>query len=131
MIIISNMGYHTTQKQAVLDWVKSRKDHPTAQEIYEGVKQGLPNISFATVYRNLNALAQEGQINEVQFVDHVKRYESETHPHQHFICQKCTRIVDMELSELLNVPQVASKMKCHKVESFHLELIGTCAACIK
>ena len=123
------MSYKTTQKQAVLQWVTAAKNHPTAQEVYEGVREALPKISFATVYRNLSTLASEGKIKEVQFVDKKKRYEGMMHQHQHFICSKCERIIDMELSKLLNVTEAVKKMQCHLVESYNLELVGVCAAC--
>ena len=124
------MAYTTTQKQAVLRWVKDSRNHPTAQEVFEGLKSDMPTLSFATVYRNLAALAKEGQINEVQFLGQKKRYEGLTHEHQHFICEKCNRIIDMELSELLNVKEACDKMQCHDVRTYNLELIGTCAACM-
>ncbi len=123
------MSYQTSQKQAVLHWVMQSKHHPTADDVFQGVKGDLPKISFATVYRNLDALAQEGKIKEVQFVDKKKRYEPLLHPHQHFICTKCERIIDMELSKLLNVEEIGKKLQCHQVQSFNLELIGLCAAC--
>lgn len=125
------MSYKTTQKQAVLEYVSQAKNHPTAQEVYEGVRETLPKISFATVYRNLDTLAKAGQIKEVQFVDKKKRYEAIMHDHQHFICSKCGRVIDMELSKLLNVTEAVKKMQCHLVESYNLELIGVCAACRK
>lgn len=123
------MSYKTTQKQAVLEYVTQAKNHPTAQEVYEGVRETLPRISFATVYRNLDSLAKQGQIKEVQFVDKKKRYEAVMHDHQHFICSQCDRIIDMELSKLLNVTEAVKKMQCHLVQSYNLELIGVCAAC--
>lgn len=123
------MSYKTTQKQAVLEYVLQAKNHPTAQEVYEGVRETLPKISFATVYRNLDNLAKAGQIKEVQFVDKKKRYEAIMHDHQHFICSKCDRVIDMELSKLLNVTEAVKKMQCHLVESYNLELIGVCAVC--
>ena len=123
------MSYQTTQKQAIFDWVRNSESHPTAQEVFEEVKKDLPQISFATVYRNLNALAKDGLIKEVQFVDNVKRYEGRTEPHQHFICKDCDRIIDMQLSELLNVSDIADQLKCHEVNEFRLELVGTCASC--
>lgn len=124
------MSYKTSQKEAILNVVKRSKNHPTAQEVYEQVRLAVPKISFATVYRNLAQLAKDRQISEVQFVDNKKRYEALLHPHQHFICNKCGRIIDMELSKLLNVEETVQKMQCHKVESFNLELMGTCAKCL-
>lgn len=123
--------YKTTQKQAILEWMVQAKHHPTVEDVYKGVKEKLPKISFATVYRNLQKLVVEGQVKEVQFVDKKKRYETLLHDHQHFICTDCHRIIDMELSKLLNVGEISKKLQCHEVKTFNLELIGLCAACRK
>ena len=123
------MSYQTSQKQAILRFVMKSKSHPTADEVFSGVQNELPQIGFATVYRNLATLAQEGKIKEVQFVDKKKRYEGNTHQHQHFICKGCNRIIDMELTTLLNVTETVEQMQCHQVDDYNLELIGLCAKC--
>jgi Fe2+ or Zn2+ uptake regulation protein len=123
------MSYKTAQKMAILRHVKESRNHPTAQEVFDCVKKDMPNISFATVYRNLGALAEAGEIKEVQFIDKKKRYEGILELHQHFICEKCERIIDMQLSELLNIDQASEQMQCHQVNSFNLELLGICAKC--
>ncbi|MGN0077024.1 MAG: transcriptional repressor, partial [Parafannyhessea sp.] len=57
---------NTRQRQMVLDEVRSRCDHPTAEQIYEAVRARDPRVSQATVYRNLHLLAQEGQILSIK-----------------------------------------------------------------
>ena len=47
---------YSRQRQAVWDFIRERKDHPTASVVYEGVRQVFPNISLGTVYRNLMLL---------------------------------------------------------------------------
>ena len=53
---------YSMQREIVLENVLSRKDHPTAEMIYEDVRETIPNISLGTVYRNLNLLSDEGKI---------------------------------------------------------------------
>lgn len=125
------MSYKTSQKEAILSFVMSSKSHPTADEVFLGVQKTLPQIGFATVYRNLASLAKEGKIKEVQFIDKKKRYEGNTHEHQHFICKQCDRIIDMELTALLNVHETVEQMQCHQVENYELELLGTCSKCLE
>ena len=48
------------QREFILKNVLLRKDHPTAEKIYEDVREAIPNISLGTVYRNLNLLTEEG-----------------------------------------------------------------------
>ena len=49
---------HSRQREAILAFLKPRKDHPTADMIYNGVKKEFPNISLGTVYRNLTLLSE-------------------------------------------------------------------------
>ena len=125
------MAYQTTQKQAILRHVVVSKSHPTAEEVFSAVQKDLPAIGYATVYRNLATLAKEGKIKEVQFIDKKKRYEGNLHQHQHFICTDCDRIIDLELTELLNIDEASEKIQCHEVTDYNLELIGRCTACKK
>lgn len=106
------------------------KTHPSAQEVYEGVKEKLPNIGVATVYRNLDKLVEEGKIKEFDFGEKKKRYDGAVHPHQHFVCTQCARVIDMELSKLLNIEKTVEKVQCHRVESYELELRGVCSLCL-
>ena len=48
---------HSRQREAILTELRSRKDHPTAEELYLSLKPHMPNLSLGTVYRNLNMLA--------------------------------------------------------------------------
>ncbi len=53
----------TKQRKAILKVLKHTDSHPTADWIYEKVREEIPNISLGTVYRNLNVLAELGKIN--------------------------------------------------------------------
>ena len=54
------------QRRTILDIVKSgRLGHPTAADVYDEVRKTMPNISLGTVYRNLNMLADDGDISRV------------------------------------------------------------------
>ncbi len=123
------MNYVTTQRAAILTAVKDLRTHPTAKEIFSVVKQKLPDISFATVYRNLSHLAKNGHLKEVTFTDDAVRYDSFLRDHQHFICRGCHKIFDLELSKLLNVESEVKKIQCHEVKSYNLELYGRCHSC--
>lgn len=123
------MNYLTVQRQTILETVKSLRTHPTAKEIFSKVREKLPEISFATVYRNLSHLVEQDQLKSVNFVDDAIRYDSLLREHQHFICNKCKNIYDLELSKLLNVEEQVKRIQCHEVESFNLELYGVCHKC--
>ena len=90
-----------------MDFLCTRKDHPTAGVIYENVRNVIPNLSLGTVYRNLALLASNGQIKKIDAAGDTVHYDADTSRHQHFICRNCGAvedifIVDDELLECVN-----------------------------
>ena len=58
------MGY-SRQRQMILSALKETKSHPTAQDIYEKVRERDSKISLGTVYRNLALLSKNGNISRI------------------------------------------------------------------
>ena len=85
---------NTKQRQLVLQAVQSRKDHPTAEQIYEEVHEWDAKISSGTVYRNLNCLSEDGVICHVR-VPGADRYDLRTDLHYHMFCLKCKKVIDL------------------------------------
>ena len=50
------------QREAILDFLSKRKDHPKADTVYDNVRKEFPNISLGTVYRNLTLLSDMGEL---------------------------------------------------------------------
>ena len=63
------MANYSKQREAILNELQNRCDHPTATQVYEGVKKVIPNISLGTVYRNLASLVESGEILSVAVGD--------------------------------------------------------------
>ena len=80
---------HSRQRDAILNFLKTRKDHPTAEVVYTNVREIYPKISMGTVYRNLNLLASNGDILKISLEDDSAHFDGFTHPHCHFFCKKC------------------------------------------
>ncbi|MDD6352259.1 MAG: transcriptional repressor [Lachnospiraceae bacterium] len=89
---------NTLQRAAVLNDLKHRSDHPTAEMVYTTVKNDIPNISLATVYRNLRGLAKDEEI--ISFTQNGKEhFDGNTVPHVHLCCKSCGRIEDLMLTK--------------------------------
>jgi len=117
----------TCQRKIILDYLKSVKIHPCAEEVYSAVKKRLPHISLGTVYRNLKFLKEKGDIQEIPCrTCEVSHYDGDISPHGHFICQKCRRIFDVFEKEdsLKN-----KKLKVGKVNNYQIYFYGTCKKC--
>ena len=83
------------QRAAILENVKGRKDHPTADMVYMSVREEYPKISLGTVYRNLSLLSEMHEILRLHFGDGTEHYDGDTSDHDHFICTRCGKIIDL------------------------------------
>jgi Fur family peroxide stress response transcriptional regulator len=119
----------TPQRDAVLQVILNREDHPTANEIFEAARQRLPTISYATVYNSLRYLKDAGLVHEIKFGDSASRYDRETDRHDHAICNECGKLVDFDLPQTAELMQAAARKSRFKPESVHLTLRGLCADC--
>lgn len=121
-------GYMRSSKQrdAVLQVLKISCDHPTADMIYERVKERIPNISLGTVYRNLGQLHDEGLITIIESSDKKVHYEGNLEDHIHFLCKKCDIITDIFCKN--EVPKVFDNLG-HQVESQKTVYYGICKDC--
>ena len=79
---------NTAQRDAILKYLKLHKNHPTAQQVYDGIKKELPHISLATVYRNLNIMAKDGKVLKIE-INKEQHFDGNACTHQHFVCKKC------------------------------------------
>jgi Fur family transcriptional regulator, peroxide stress response regulator len=119
----------TPQREAVLRAIQERDDHPTASDIFEAARKGLPGISYATVYNSLKYLKQEGLVREISFGDGASRYDGVTERHDHAICTQCGKLVDFDLAEAAELMRAAARKSRFKPESVHLTLLGLCPDC--
>ena len=119
----------TPQRDAVLQVILAREDHPTANEIFEAARQRLPTISYATVYNSLRYLKEAGLVHEIKFGDSASRYDRETDRHDHAICNSCGKLVDFDLPQIAELMQAAARKSRFKPESVHLTLRGLCVDC--
>ena len=121
----------TKQRQAVLQVIRESEEHLTANEVFEKARVVLPGISFATVYNSLRFLKQEGYIGEVRFGSDSARYDRKLTRHDHALCNKCGKLVDLELSIPDELLRAAARRSKFKPESIELTLRGSCPECSK
>src|ERR1041384_1678615 len=119
----------TRQREAVLQVIRSREDHPTANEIFQAARQNLPTISYAPVYNSLRFLKEAGLVHEIKFGDGASRYDRETGRHDHAICSECGKLVDFDLPEAAELMQAAARKSKFQAASVHLTLRGVCPDC--
>ena len=116
----------THQREEILAFLRSKRAHFNAVEIYDAVRSEIPNISLGTVYRNLGKLVEDGEIITVETDNRSIYYDGYVAPHTHFVCQKCGMIYDFEEEEQ-NFRSI--KDQGFVIEKHRTVLYGECAHC--
>jgi Fe2+ or Zn2+ uptake regulation protein len=127
---IKDLGL-TRQREVVLRVIREEQEHLTANEVFDKAKQLLPGISFATVYNSLRYLKKAGHIAEISFGSGASRFDSKLTRHDHAICTKCGKLVDMEIDLPAEVISFAAEFSKFTPESLELTLRGLCPDCNK
>ncbi|MBQ3583863.1 MAG: transcriptional repressor [Lachnospiraceae bacterium] len=118
------------QRDAIVEYLMSRKDHPTADKIYHAIREDFPNISLGTVYRNLTLLAELGMIQKVSCGDSSEHFDGNPMPHNHFICTNCGNVIDLEMENIDFVDTLAAKHFNGTVTGHNIYFQGICENCI-
>lgn len=120
------------KRNAILSYLQHTNAHPSAETIYTDLKAEIPDLSMGTVYRNLKLFQQQGLVSCIATVHGVERFDANTAPHVHFICDGCDAVIDLHK---LNTPQslcceAESSIGC-AVSGCQLSFTGTCRSCLE
>ncbi|HFQ79833.1 MAG TPA: transcriptional repressor [Desulfobacterales bacterium] len=119
----------TRQRKVILERLRSVTSHPTADEMYEMVRQDLPKISLGTVYRNLELMSEEGVVLKIDVGGSKKRFDGNTSTHYHLRCLNCGRVDDLHMEPVKGVEAEAAALSGYQVMTHSLEVRGLCPAC--
>jgi Fe2+ or Zn2+ uptake regulation protein len=119
----------TRQRQQVFAALQSDHTHPLAHEIYRRVHKKLPRVSLATVYRNLHSLVEDGKIRTLVLDEQGARFDPETSQHDHFVCERCGRVVDLFLRRARRVDLRSLTRQGYVVTTDDLTVHGICRVC--
>ena len=120
----------TKQRQIILDHLRDRRDHPTAESVHEGLRQEQVPVSLATVYRNLSRLSDEGLILELPDQGEGRRYDGQNHPHHHFFCTSCGQVFDLNIELPSSLKDSLLRDLPGEVTRLQLQLHGICNQCL-
>lgn len=122
------MERSTSQKRAILVYLKSTTAHPTAQQVYAHVRTTEPKISKATVYRNLDAFVRSGIISEI-VTDTERRFDACIEDHAHFCCESCGRVSDIDVP-MAQHKDLSAIAQCERVRRYVAYAYGVCSLCV-
>ena len=123
---MATLRRYSRQRERIYQAVHASREHPSAQMVYDLLREEIPRLSLGTVYRNLHQMAQEGMLQELE--GPTARFDACLAPHAHIRCTCCGRVMD--LSALEEPAPVRSAAEAGwQVERYSLMLEGICPAC--
>ena len=120
------------KRNAILSYLQGTTAHPSAETIYSDLKAQIPDLSIGTVYRNLTHFRKQGLVSSIATVNGIERFDANTEPHVHFICEDCNAVIDLHQ---LSTPQALcseaeGSIGC-SVSGCQLSFTGKCRDCLE
>lgn len=120
----------TKQRSDIAELLSSVNEFMTAQEIHSALQLRGSRIGLATVYRNLAALAERGEVDAVTGTNGETRYRSCSNSHHHHLtCTHCGRTVEFAVDEIEAICTSIAKRHGFREVQHTLEIAGTCRRC--
>lgn len=118
------------KRAAIYAALASTTEHPTAEMLHDRLRPDYPELSLATVYRNLRLLEENGSIISLGEINGQERFDANVGPHGHFICRNCGRVSDFSYSG----DGLADRVKAlacagFEVSGVEIRMNGLCAEC--
>lgn len=119
----------SAQKRAILEELRRVTTHPTADELFMMVRKRIPKISLGTVYRNLDRLVAEGEIQKIATGEGITRFDGTPSPHYHIRCIRCGRVDDVSMGYDSGLDQALQERSGYAVMGHSIEFKGVCPEC--
>ena len=123
------MQKKSRKRDAILACVCSTDTHPTAEWVYTQLKPDIPDLSLGTVYRNLDLLAEMGEVLKIDSAGNMRRFDGRVEPHRHVRCHVCGRVADV-FTDGKDEPGIGSlRVPGFRITTVRVEYDGICEEC--
>jgi Fur family transcriptional regulator, ferric uptake regulator len=125
------MRKRTRQGSAVLQALDTSDGFRTAQQIHADLRGAGDGVGLTTVYRHLQLLADDGEVDALQLDGGEVAYRrcATGHHHHHLVCRSCGRSVEVECPDVDAWAQSVANDAGFADPSHRVEVFGLCAAC--
>jgi Fur family transcriptional regulator, ferric uptake regulator len=121
----------TKQRKIIYDLLMLENNHPTALELYDKVRNKLPNISLGTVYRNLDILHEMSKVRKIDNTGSQMRFDGKINEHYHVKCIKCGHVEDLFQKPIIKLDPESKVNSQYDIMGFKIEFLGLCPLCKK
>lgn len=121
----------TRQRAAITDALRAAAGFKSAQELHRDLIRTGDGVGLATVYRNLQALVDAGEIDAVHTASGETMFrlcDADDH-HHHLVCRSCRRSVEVHADEVETWAARVARRHGFKQPSHTVEIFGLCGDC--
>ncbi|MGL1930550.1 MAG: transcriptional repressor [Desulfotalea sp.] len=119
----------TKQRIAILQELQKSCQHLTADVLYDRVRKVLPKVSLATIYRNLELMAEGRMIKQLDVGGSKKVFDADVTPHHHIFCLSCHRVDNIDFTGEDHFLEV--EKSDYKISGYRIDIVGICKNCSK
>ena len=116
------------KRDRILEVIRGTKSHPTAEWVYLKLKDEMPELSLATVYRNLEQLTEAGEL--LKLSGDTSRFDGNTEGHYHITCEKCKRVFDLPAPYEKDLAERLAAGSGFLITGYTIDFRGICSECI-
>ena len=129
--ILKERGYKfTEQRKAIIEVIGKKGEHYNASEIFERVGKKIPDVSFSTIYRNIELLLGLGILKKISIEEGLNHFElaSKDH-HHHIICKSCGYVKEIDLCPYKDIEKKRLDEIGFEPMEHKFEIYGLCKKC--
>ena len=119
----------TAQRKLILKSIWQNHSHPDVESVHNELKKRMPSLSLDTVYRTLALFADKGLIQRLALPTARAHYDGNAAPHDHFYCQTCQKVIDIESKDGAQITLPNSMDGIADIEVMQRLYYGTCSNC--
>lgn len=121
----------TRQKQLIFSILQDAAEPLTAGDIFARARQRQPTLAKSTVYRNLEAMQERGEVTKERLENGETLFLLvDTHPHRHYmICKDCNAMLDLPACPMEKLEKELAGTAGFTVTEHVLQLYGYCRSC--
>lgn len=120
---------YSHQREMIYQCLMASSEHPSAEMLYNDLREKVPGLSLGTVYRNLRLLEELGKVRRVASFQGSDRYDAWCEDHVHLICADCGSVQDVKKADTEAIRKAVSLEDGFEMRHMNLTLTGLCPAC--
>jgi Fe2+ or Zn2+ uptake regulation protein len=119
----------SVQRLAIYEFVKNNPVHPTADVVYDALRDELGSLSLTTVYNTLKLFVDAGLVLMLNIDETFRCFDGDTSTHAHFRCEECGKVVDFRIKE--GFLSMVEGTEGYEINEVQIYLKGVCPQCKK